>query len=107
MTTTRKHLSRTAAILTGGAFALSLAARSTGPATVPADDVAELASDALEEEVGQRPDSMDCGEEEVEVVEGTTVECTLTAGADELPATVTIDTVDGNDYTISVQVAEA
>lgn len=106
MTSTRVIVSRLAVAMTAGAV-LVLSACSTGTPTAPAADVAELASNALEEEVGQRPDAMDCGTEDVEIVEGNTVECTLTAGADELPATVTVTEVDGTDYTINVEVAES
>ncbi len=98
---------RAAALALATGALVALGACSSGTPTASADDIADLASDALEDEVGQRPDSMDCGSEDVEIVEGNTVDCTLTAGGDELGATVTIDSVDGNDYSITVQVDEA
>jgi hypothetical protein len=86
----------------------ALAACSFGTPTVPADDLATLAEDALEEQVGQRPE-IDCGDEDVEVVEGESVTCLLTdtTTGSEMDTTVTFETVDGTDYSIDVQVADA
>jgi hypothetical protein len=96
-----------ALVLAGAGALLALTGCSMGTPSVPAADIADLAAGALEEEVGERPDEMDCGSEDVELVEGATVECTLTHGGESLPATVTITSVEGNDYSIDVQVAEA
>lgn len=98
---------RNALALPVGLAVASLAACSFGTPTVPADDVAELAEDALEEQVGQRPE-IDCGSEDIEVVDGDEVTCTLTdpATGSEFDAVVTFSGVDGTDYKIDVQVAD-
>lgn len=88
----------TAILLTGCSL-------STTPTADPAD-VAATAADALEQQVGSRPD-MDCGTRSVQIVDGTVVECVLTDPATglEYDAPVTISDVNGLDYLVSVQVA--
>jgi hypothetical protein len=90
-----------------GLAVASLAACSFGTPTVPADDLADLAEDALEEEVGQRPE-IDCGSEDIEVVEGDEVTCVLTdpATGSEYDTVVSFTGVDGTEYDIDVQVAD-
>lgn len=75
--------------------------------TVPANDIAETAADALEEQVGVRPD-MDCGQDQVDLVDGTVVDCILTDPTTEstFDAPVTVSEVNGTDYTVSVEVAD-
>jgi hypothetical protein len=86
-------------LLSGCSFSANL--------TVPADKVAETAEDALEAEIGARPD-IDCGTEAIDLVNGTVVDCLLTdpASGAEFDATVTIDDVEGTNYTVNVKVAE-
>jgi hypothetical protein len=90
-----------------GLAVASLAACSFGTPTVPADGLADLAEDALEEEVGQRPE-IDCGSEDIEVVEGDEVTCVLTdpATGSEYDTVVSFTGVDGTEYDIDVQVAD-
>jgi hypothetical protein len=78
---------------------------STTPTADPAD-VAATAADALEQQVGTRPE-LDCGTETVNIVDGTVVDCVLTDPATGLQydAPVTISDVDGLDYVVNVDVA--
>ena len=93
-------------ILATAALAFTLTACSSGPPEEDPDKIAEVAVGALEEEVGQRPDDFDCGDDPVVIEEGNTVDCLLTAGSDTIDATVTISDVDGNDYKVNVEVAQ-
>lgn len=69
------------------------------------DTVAGIAADALEEQVGTRPD-LDCGDEQVDIVEGETVDCVLTdpGTGTSFEAEVTITEVDGTEYNVGVEV---
>ena len=75
--------------------------------TVDAGDVATAAEDALEEQVGARPDIVCPDDLEAEV--GAETRCTLTAGDDpaEYGVTVTVTAVDGGDAEFDVVVDEA
>lgn len=75
--------------------------------TVSPSDVADSAAGALEEQIGIRPD-MDCGDAQVDLVDGTVVDCVLTDPntGSTFDAPVTIDGVDGTEYRVSVDVAE-
>jgi hypothetical protein len=94
-----------AAALVLGSLAGCSASVSSTP-TAPATAVASVAEDALAQQVGSRP-SIDCGSDDVKIVEGTVVKCTLTdpANGQQLGATVTITTVNDGKYTVDVQVA--
>ncbi|RLV56212.1 DUF4333 domain-containing protein [Aeromicrobium phragmitis] len=78
---------------------------STGGMDEPAENVAEAAMAALEEEVGQRPDSLDCGHGDVAIREGNQIACVLTHEGVEFDTAVTISDVDGSRYTVNVEVA--
>nr|WP_277605797.1 DUF4333 domain-containing protein [Glycomyces sp. L485] len=74
--------------------------------TVPGEDLADLAADALEEQTGARPD-IDCGDDSIIVSQDKEVDCTATStetGA-EYDTVVTFTSVDGREYEISVEVA--
>lgn len=88
-----------ATALTGCTFSAS--------ATASPDEIATLAEDALEAEIGQRPE-IDCGEDSIPLEEGSVVPCLLTdpATGSEFDADVTLSKVDGTNVTVSVQVAE-
>ena len=75
--------------------------------TVPADQVAELAADALEAQLGQRPD-IDCGDDDIALVDGEEVDCLLTdpETETEYDTVVTIEDVDGTKFSVDVQVAD-
>ncbi len=71
--------------------------------TVAQADVEEQISTQLAEQVGEEPDSVDCpGDLDAKV--DTVMECTLTAGEDELPVTVTVTEVDGSDVSFDIEV---
>jgi hypothetical protein len=73
--------------------------------TVSADKFATSVADALEEEVGTRPD-VDCGDDAIDVVDGEEVHCDVnTPGYDVVyDSLVVVDTDDGESYSVSVTV---
>ena len=83
---------------------LGLAACSAS--TLAAEDTAEKAEDALEEQIGTRPDISCPDDLEAEV--GAETRCTLTAGEDptEYGVTVTVTSVDGDTVNFDVEVDE-
>ncbi len=87
------------ALVAGAALTLTSCATST----ISAEEVAEAAEDALEREVGARPE-VACPDQLVEE-EGATTRCTLTAPDDptEYGVTVTVTRTDG-DTRIGVRV---
>ena len=89
------------------AVALLAGCTASANLTVPASSVADEAAKALEEQVGSLPE-VDCGDAQVKLVNGTTVDCLLTdpASGSEYDTTVTISEVDGLKYHVEVQVSE-
>ena len=75
--------------------------------TASPEKVATDAEDALEERIGQRPE-IDCGDKQVDLVDGTVVECELTdpSTGSRFDTTVTLSDVDGTSFHIDVQVAQ-
>ena len=73
----------------------------------PPDEIARLAEDALEAQIGQRPE-IDCGTESIVVKVGTVVPCLLLdPGTNaEFDVAVTITEVDGNNVKIHAKVAD-
>lgn len=74
--------------------------------TNPVVDKATLekkVADILEQEVGQRPDKIECPGD-LEGTVGETMRCTLTAGTDQLGLTVTVHAVDGSNVDFGVKV---
>lgn len=69
------------------------------------EKVADIAADALEQQVGTRPE-LDCGDEQIDIVEGETVDCVLTdpGTGTSFDAEVTITEVDGTEYKVGVEV---
>ena len=84
------------------ALALGLAA--CGTASLAAEDVATGAEDALEEQVGRRPD-VTCPDD-LEAKVGAETRCTLTAKGleGEYGVTVTVTSVEGDTANFDVQV---
>lgn len=90
------------------AFALLLSGCTfTANLTVPPGSVATAAEDALEAKVGYRP-VIDCGDKDVNLVNGTKVDCVLTdpATSIEYDAKVVIGEVKGLDYRVDITVAD-
>jgi hypothetical protein len=85
-------------------FLLAGLAACGGSDVLTADTVAESAEDALEEQIGARPD-ISCPDD-VEAKVGEETRCTLTGGDDptEYGVTVTVTSVDGNNATFDVVV---
>jgi hypothetical protein len=77
-----------------------------GAGSLAAEDVATGAEDALEQQVGERPD-ISCPEDLPAEV-GAETRCTLTAGGDptEYGVTVTVTSVEGDTANFDVQVDE-
>jgi hypothetical protein len=76
--------------------------------TVSPGKVATEAEDALEKVVGSRPE-IDCGDEQVDLVDGTVVACELTdptTTGSRYDTAVTLSEVDGTSFHIDVDVAE-
>lgn len=96
-----------AVVTVASALMLTACSLSVTP-TVSASKVAETAEDALEAEVGMRPE-IDCGTEAVKLIDGTTVDCILTdpGSGTEIDALVTLSKVNGTNFTVNVKVADA
>jgi hypothetical protein len=71
---------------------------------VTAEETANKAEDALEEQIGTRPD-ISCPDD-LEAEEGAETRCTLTAGDDptEYGVTVTVTSVEGDTVNFDVEV---
>ncbi|WP_177154719.1 DUF4333 domain-containing protein [Glycomyces harbinensis] len=98
---------RNAAVLPLAFAVIGLSACSFGSEpTVSGADLSEAAADALEGEIGERPE-VDCGDEAIEVAEGKEVECLVTVAStgSEFDATVTFNGVNGDEWDFDVQVA--
>lgn len=76
-----------------------------GSSAVAQSDVEAQISSQLAEQVGQEPDDVVCpGDLDAEV--DTEMECTLTAGEDELPVTATVTDVDGDTVNFDIEVGD-
>src|SRR5690554_5609284 len=76
--------------------------------TVSPESFAETVATALQDAVGaDAPPNIDCGDEQIGLVEGDIVVCALSTDGDPdvYDTTVTITEVDGTDYSINAQVA--
>ncbi|PZF57341.1 hypothetical protein DEJ23_07595 [Curtobacterium sp. MCSS17_008] len=105
---------RTGRLLAAGVTAVASAAALAGctvsasaERTVSPPRFEASVADALEQEVGQRPE-VDCGTDDVELVEGNTVHCDIGAEGDTTvyDSTVEVRDVDGSRYSVRVEVAE-
>lgn len=79
---------------------------STSGATVDEVQVEERISTMLEEEVGQKPDKIDCPGDLVGAV-GETMRCTLTAGTDQLGVAVEVTEIEGSTVNFHIEVDES
>ena len=86
---------------------LLLGLAACGSEALPAEDVAEKAEDALEGQIGTRPEISCPDDLQAEV--GTTTRCTLTAEGDptEFGVTVTVTSVEDDTVNFDVQVDDA
>ncbi len=90
--------------LAGGASGCSFSAGMTQ--AVSKEQAATKISQQLEQQVGQRPDSVTCPTD-LSAEEGESIRCELTAGGDTLGVTATVTSVDGSDVEFDIQVDEA
>lgn len=77
--------------------------------TVSPENIEQQAARVLQDEVGtDYVPELDCGSEQIDLVEGNTVNCVLTdpPTGEEYDTTVTISNVDGTNYRITAEVAE-
>lgn len=74
--------------------------------TVDSSNVENAAARALEKQVGSKP-TIDCGSKQIDLVDGTTVHCTVGAPGDstEYDSVVTISDVHGTKYHVEIEVA--
>lgn len=72
-------------------------------ATIAEPTLEQKVSSLLEQQVGQRPDQIDCPGDLAGVIRET-MRCTLTAGTDELGLTVTVTEVEGTTVNFDVEV---
>jgi hypothetical protein len=91
----------TVVVLTGALAGCTASANRT----VSSSKFATSVADALEEQVGTRPD-VDCGDDAIDVVDGEEVHCDVnTPGYDVVYDSVSVvNTDDGENYTVSVTV---
>ncbi|WP_063021058.1 DUF4333 domain-containing protein [Nocardia niwae] len=94
---------RSLALLSLLAAALTACSVSIGTPKVQEADLEKSVKDSLTEKVGQEPDAIDCPGD-LTGKEGTTMRCTLTAGEDTLGVTLTVTSVEGEtvEYDIAV-----
>lgn len=76
--------------------------------TASGDSIAEAAADALEQEIGERPE-VDCGDDDIIIDSGKEVDCVVTDPATEADydATVTLEVIgDQEGWRVRVDVAD-
>jgi hypothetical protein len=86
---------------------LALGLAGCGAGTLEASTIEESVADALEEQVGTRPD-ISCPDD-IPAEEGAETECTLTAGDDpaEYPVSVRVTSVEGDTANFDIEVGDA
>ncbi len=95
-----------AAFLTGALAVTGLSACSLlGGKEVAQEDVEKGISDSLEEEVGRKPERIECPSG-LKAEEGAKIECKLHDSGETYSVDVTADKVDGNDVHYNVEVAD-
>lgn len=68
--------------------------------------IEQQVSEQLTQQVGQAPDDVSCPDS-LDGVEGETTTCVLSAGSDTIDVDVTVSSVDGSDFNLDIQVADA
>ena len=95
-----------AAFLTGALAVTGLSACSLlGGKEVAQEDVEKGISDSLEEEVGRKPERIECPSG-LKAEEGAKIECKLHDSGETYSVDVTADTVDGDNVHYNVEVAD-
>ncbi len=93
-------------LLAGSAAALNLTSCSTSPSAVSKTDVEKQVTEQLTKTVGTKPDSVTCPGDLTATV-GTTMRCTLTAGATNGGLTVTVTSVNDAAAKFDIKVDDA
>ncbi|GAA2169552.1 MULTISPECIES: hypothetical protein [Glycomyces] len=74
---------------------------------IPAEDLASAAADALEEQVGMRPE-IDCGDGiDIIIYEGRQTYCDLIDGESVYEVTITVTSIEGTAFDFDIEVADA
>jgi hypothetical protein len=79
---------------------------SVGTKTVDKNEVASQISSKLEEQVGRKPDKVDCPRN-LDARKDATLVCTLSDQGTSYDVTVTVTAVDGDQAKFDIQVADA
>ena len=103
----RPTRSSTTALVAAAVTTIMLTVSScSGTATISKSELEKQASSALESAVGTAPDAVTCpGELEAKV--GASTKCTVTAGGQDIGATLTVTEVDGSNAKFDVKVDQA
>ncbi|WP_040780283.1 DUF4333 domain-containing protein [Nocardia pneumoniae] len=97
---------RNLALLSLLAAALTACSVSIGTARVAEADLEKSVKDTLTQKAGQEPDAIDCPGD-LTGKTGTTMRCTLTAGADNLGVTLTVTSVEGDTVNYDIEVDQS
>jgi hypothetical protein len=90
----------TALVLAGCSASVSIGG---GDRTVDTSTLETKVSRALERSVGRAPEKVDCPDE-LTIEKGESTRCTLTDAGETYGLTVTVDEVDGDRYSLGIQV---
>ncbi len=82
---------------------LSLAAGCSS--TVDQDSLQDQVASLYTDQVGEEPDDVTC-DDDIAAEEGATGECTVTAGEEELKVDVTVDSIDGDTASFTIEVRD-
>lgn len=101
----KTYVARSAAAIALAVFALAGCSGevSVGGNSVSQSELEQLISDKLEEEVGQKPDNIDCPDG-LDAKVGAKQTCTLTAGEDSLSVSVVATKVNKETGTVSFDI---
>src|SRR5690625_717399 len=89
-------------------LALALLLSGCSSSAINEEEIAEVAADTFEENVGVRP-VIDCGQDDIELEVGTSKACEhrIPGDSDVYGAIVTVEEVDGADLTVSTVFVES
>lgn len=97
---------RAAAGLLAALFATGCSVSLGGSKAVSKDEVAEQATTALGQKIGQKPDAVSC-EDDLKAEVGATVRCELTVAGRKQGMTATVTSVDGDRVKMDFKVDDA
>ena len=85
--------------------ALALGAGGCGDDVVSKDEVQSEVSSLIAQQVGEKPESVECPED-LKAEEGEKMRCKVKAGGQDVNAEVTVTSVDGDKANFSVEIVE-